>query len=691
MEIKTKQNTVLTNTGSAQGMSVDESEQALFFQIMSSQIYQYKIRAVVRELVCNAVDSHKEANTDKPIIVKVPNTLEPWFSVQDFGTGMSDEFIHQVYTKALKSTKRSSGEAIGGFGVGKLAPLSYVDQFTLESVYEGVHTLYSVYKSEAGVPDITTIQSFATDKPNGVTVKVVADQHSFAEFYSEVAACLRWLPQESFSVVGSTEEFKGLQGSWSSLVEGCSSVSRCSYMVLPCKELNEHTVVVGGVAYSIPSSVDLGNLQQVIGKGYMSPCLAINVGINDVEVAISRESLSATPSTVKYLQGCVDSIACHLLETYQERLDTAESLRGLFDAAEKGVISRSAKHLMYKGKNLLSYSLNITNNSKLPKGVDHIGHTQNSYINVRPLKRFSLNMEPWSTKVSVLVLDQKTHVQFNRNEVYNNGGVCFQCTPEALPELLELFKNFEVSVEKLSERVAAGCRPEKTSNSGKRVNPRGYKCYTFSKDHCTSHHLNRTAVEDLYNKYLAEGKTVYIKSMSLQKAYKVGSVTDTRTYLPDNAVVILTNIPVGEWLCKRHEIPAFEDMVWTEEQKKSILAGYYWGRKDSSWESNRAESFLRSLRNDVPELIEDMDAQVQRAVLGDHGSNSLNIYMFRELKDSSKSNPWEGLRSKLENAHAQLKNKYPLLDIGYVNNSDKEAYIWYIKARNKEGELKYAA
>lgn len=686
MQINSQNHVVVTNTASGQGMSVDESEQALFFQIMSSQIYQHKVKAVVRELVCNALDSHKEVGTKQPIRIKVPNKLEPWFSVQDFGTGMSDEFIRRVYTKALKSTKRDNGEAIGGFGVGKLAPLSYVDQFTLESTYNGVNTIYSVYKNEYGVPDVTKVTSYETDKSNGVLVKVAALEHSFKEFTDEVAGLVKWLPEEYFSVVGSTEEFPGLNSEWVTTEQ-----ENYGYLVLPYDTTQDHVVVVGGVPYPLPSSVEVTKLEGVIGRGWGNPKIAINVGINDVEVAVSRESLSVTPSTKVYLQGCVDNTAKHLLGNYQERLNTVDSLHGLFDAAEKRIVSRISKDLTYRGKNLLSYSLNITNNSKLPAGADHIGFSSNSYVNVRPLKKFSLNMEPWSDTINILVLDQKTHVQFNRNTMYEKGGICFQCIPESLPALLELFKHFEVNVEKLSERVAAGCRPEKTPNSSKKTNQRGYKCYTFSKDHCTSHHLNRAAVEDLYKKYTSEGKTVYIKSMSLQKIYEVKSVTDTRYSLPDDAVVLLTNIPVGEWLRKRHKIPELKDMVWTEEQKKSILAGYYWRRRDNSWEANRAESFLKSLKDDVPELIADMGAQVQRAVLGDHGTNSLNIFMFRELKKSSQSNPWEGLSGKLEKAYAQLQDKYPLLNIGNVRNSEKEAYIWYIKARNKEGELQNAA
>src|SRR5687768_10932663 len=54
------------------------------FEILSGNLYSNKLAACVRELSTNAVDSHVMAGkpTD-PIIVHLPNSLEPYFSVKD--------------------------------------------------------------------------------------------------------------------------------------------------------------------------------------------------------------------------------------------------------------------------------------------------------------------------------------------------------------------------------------------------------------------------------------------------------------------------------------------------------------------------------------------------------------------------------------------------------------------------------
>ncbi len=68
------------------------------FQILSSALYSNKIRAVIRELGCNCTDSHKAAGkVDVPFEVHLPSVLEPWFSVRDFGTGLDDDQITNIF------------------------------------------------------------------------------------------------------------------------------------------------------------------------------------------------------------------------------------------------------------------------------------------------------------------------------------------------------------------------------------------------------------------------------------------------------------------------------------------------------------------------------------------------------------------------------------------------------------------
>ncbi len=119
---------------------------AAAFQLLSSGLYSNKIRAVVRELSCNALDAHVSAGKDStPIEVKIPNRLDSQFYVKDQGPGLSHEQIMHMYTTYFDSTKQETNELIGGFGVGSKSPFSYTDSFSVESRHGGKRRLYTAF------------------------------------------------------------------------------------------------------------------------------------------------------------------------------------------------------------------------------------------------------------------------------------------------------------------------------------------------------------------------------------------------------------------------------------------------------------------------------------------------------------------------------------------------------------------
>ncbi len=100
--------------------------------------YSNPTLAVVREITANALDAKSAAGSARPIEVSVPSTMNPHFCVRDFGGGLSQDDIFGLYSKYGKSTKRNSNNYIGAFGIGKFAPLSYGNNFTIVSYNGGV-------------------------------------------------------------------------------------------------------------------------------------------------------------------------------------------------------------------------------------------------------------------------------------------------------------------------------------------------------------------------------------------------------------------------------------------------------------------------------------------------------------------------------------------------------------------------
>jgi len=93
------------------GFKIQASAKA--FEILSSNIYTNKVRAVVREYNCNAYDAHVAAGNEQPWDVHLPTRLEPHFSVRDYGTGLSDEQVREIFTTYFHSTKTGSNDFVG--------------------------------------------------------------------------------------------------------------------------------------------------------------------------------------------------------------------------------------------------------------------------------------------------------------------------------------------------------------------------------------------------------------------------------------------------------------------------------------------------------------------------------------------------------------------------------------------------
>ena len=150
------------------------------FSILSDGLYANKIRAVVRELSTNAYDSHIDAGKkDVPFEVHLPNSMEPHFSIRDFGTGLSHEDCMDLYTTYFRSNRTESNDAVGCMGLGSKSPFAYNDSFTVESFYNGKHRTYTAYKNEREEPVFAMLHEKDTSEPNGLRVSFPVQSHTY--------------------------------------------------------------------------------------------------------------------------------------------------------------------------------------------------------------------------------------------------------------------------------------------------------------------------------------------------------------------------------------------------------------------------------------------------------------------------------------------------------------------------------
>jgi len=160
-------------SGSFQEGTYSFEANAEMFSLLSKKIYTDVPLAIVRELSTNASDSHTDAGcADQPFDVHLPNQLEPWLSIRDYGTGLSPTQIETVYKKYGKSTRTNSNDFTGCLGIGSKSPFAYTDQFTIISVWDKQKYTYSAFKNESSIPTLALLNTVDTDEPNGLEVRI---------------------------------------------------------------------------------------------------------------------------------------------------------------------------------------------------------------------------------------------------------------------------------------------------------------------------------------------------------------------------------------------------------------------------------------------------------------------------------------------------------------------------------------
>lgn len=270
------------------------------FQLLSSGLYSNKIRAVIRELACNAVDAHAMVGkTTLPVEIKMPNDLDTTFYVKDFGPGMSHEQIMRLYTTYFDSTKRDSNDFIGGFGVGSKSPFAYTDSFTVESRQGGVARTYAAYV-EDGFPKIAFLAEEQTTDDAGLTVSFPVKPSDFPRFSSEASDVLQWFQTKP--------DVKGLS----------AAIPDIPYLRLSTQVSVPQSFRTGGYHHVPETLVRMGDVVYPLNRFFTQ--LAVNdtdratfdwirqrkvlleTPIGSISVAASREDLSYDKPTMETLR-----------------------------------------------------------------------------------------------------------------------------------------------------------------------------------------------------------------------------------------------------------------------------------------------------------------------------------------------------------------------------------------------------
>lgn len=172
---------VSTLTGEVSSFKIATNAKA--FRVLVDGIYADKVGAIVRELLSNAYDAHvRRGNVDTPFEVRLPNALNPTFSVRDYGCSMEHEFVMQSYSTLFESSKSGSNDEVGAFGLGAKSFLAYTDACTLTCWSGSEMRAYAIGLNDAGVPEVRLVHRTHSSAPQGVEVTFAVAHTDFKWF-----------------------------------------------------------------------------------------------------------------------------------------------------------------------------------------------------------------------------------------------------------------------------------------------------------------------------------------------------------------------------------------------------------------------------------------------------------------------------------------------------------------------------
>ena len=273
--------------------SIDQEDMRYIASLLRNN-YSNPLLATIREIVANALDVTK----NKKVSIQLPTQIEPNFIVRDYGCGLSEEDMLGLYTKYGKSTKRDTNEVIGGFGIGRFAPLSYTDSFIVRSVYKGHKHSYIIRVDENDDTIVSQIESkIDSESHDGIYVQVGIKKDDIEKFLKTFKKTF-WYRRDAIEL---------LNESWGSKSYGKAEESNEIFDLYKenryWEDLSHYGdapfVLMGGIPYTVNKSDKWSMFQN--GMVYKAE-------IGEFKLHHSRETLEYNPQVEKALENASQKI-----------------------------------------------------------------------------------------------------------------------------------------------------------------------------------------------------------------------------------------------------------------------------------------------------------------------------------------------------------------------------------------------
>ena len=370
-----------SNIEEDQQFGMDKKDMPHITNILRSQLYSDKLLAILREYSTNAMDAHVEVGKpDTPITVTFPTLTEQTLSIRDYGDGLTEQEVMEIYIKYGASTKRNSNAFTGCLGIGCKSGFSYSTQFTITSYKDGYVKAYSAKINEKNLGTITKVVDTATQEANGVKITIPIKSRDHDDLKNKGKNLFQFWdvpPVTNINIEPATYS-KRLKDY--AIIEDARGISSSRYG-------DNHAIAyMGNIVYKIDESIvnsKDGAVDAVLSCG----SVILFAPLGSLDIAASRESLEYTDKTKNQLINLAVRVKDNLSKEINTELETinspvsaaikAQEYLAQMDYALKQVVQQT---LRWQSSKLLT---SIKFDKPIVKHIRHHRYRANDYVNKR--------------------------------------------------------------------------------------------------------------------------------------------------------------------------------------------------------------------------------------------------------------------------------------------------------------------
>lgn len=259
--------------------------------------YASPIDAVIRELYVNAADSHRAASQTRPVEITMPSQGSPFFTVRDFGLGLSAQEMAEVFTRPAASSKRDENASTGGLGIGAKAPFTVADTFVVTGRKHGLESTLVMARIDGRL--MHRVTESGTHDPalsDGVEIVVPVKLEDIERWWKALSRVHFWWDSAGSVITNLGEDLTALSAvdplpNWHERILKGSAIATDRPVVINTPDLRKSTVVMGQIGYDIPASI----------LPTAAP-LIYSVPIGALDIAPTRESIVDTARNATVLK-----------------------------------------------------------------------------------------------------------------------------------------------------------------------------------------------------------------------------------------------------------------------------------------------------------------------------------------------------------------------------------------------------